>query len=128
MRFIVGSRVTKAPIDLESHFRWHGETFADGQVIDTVTPKRGANSDNYTGVRAEPVWDPGRHPGSWRAIWPYSTKRYVRDNRTHNLQEARAREVVDGVKAARAPRFVKSGRTGNLSTRRRWRGRGGWPG
>ncbi|MFE3547034.1 IS1634 family transposase, partial [Nocardia sp. NPDC059177] len=26
MRFIVGSRVTKAPIDLESHFRWHGET------------------------------------------------------------------------------------------------------
>ncbi|WP_067474274.1 IS1634 family transposase [Nocardia amamiensis] len=108
MRFIVGSRVTKAPIDLESHFRWHGESFTDGQVIDTVTPKRGANDDNPTGVRAEPVWDPDRHPGSWRAIWSYSTKRYVRDNRTLNAQEARAREVIDGVKAARAPRFVKT--------------------
>src|SRR5665648_647393 len=36
-RFIVGSRVTKAPIDLESHFRWHGDAFTDGQVIDTLT-------------------------------------------------------------------------------------------
>ena len=41
--FIVGSRVTKAPVDLESHFRWHGDAFADGQVIDTVTPKTGKN-------------------------------------------------------------------------------------
>jgi hypothetical protein len=35
--FIVGSRATKAPIDLESHFRWHGDAFGDGQVIDTLT-------------------------------------------------------------------------------------------
>jgi hypothetical protein len=41
--FIVGSRVTKAPVDLESHFRWHGDAFSDGQVIDTVTPKTGKN-------------------------------------------------------------------------------------
>ena len=27
LRFIVGSRVTKAPIDLASHFRWHGDAF-----------------------------------------------------------------------------------------------------
>ena len=40
-RFIVGSRLTKAPIDLESHFRWHGDYFGDGQVIDTLTPKAG---------------------------------------------------------------------------------------
>lgn len=26
LRFIVGSRVTKAPKDLQSHFRWHGDT------------------------------------------------------------------------------------------------------
>ncbi|MDQ1250301.1 MAG: family transposase, partial [Actinomycetota bacterium] len=36
LRFIVGSKVTKAPLDLASHFRWHGEAFTDGQVIDTV--------------------------------------------------------------------------------------------
>uniref|UniRef100_UPI0029D416F6 IS1634 family transposase n=1 Tax=Nocardioides salarius TaxID=374513 RepID=UPI0029D416F6 len=29
LRFIVGSRVTKAPKDLESHFRWHGNAFTD---------------------------------------------------------------------------------------------------
>ena len=39
LRFIVGSRVTKAPVDLESHFRWHGDAFTDGQIIDTLTPR-----------------------------------------------------------------------------------------
>lgn len=39
LKFIVGSRVTKAPGDLESHFRWHGDAFADGQTIDTVTAR-----------------------------------------------------------------------------------------
>jgi hypothetical protein len=33
LRFIVGSRVTKAPADLASHFRWHGDAFTDGQLI-----------------------------------------------------------------------------------------------
>jgi hypothetical protein len=37
LRFIVGSRVAKAPIDLASHFRWHGDAFGDGQLIDTIT-------------------------------------------------------------------------------------------
>ena len=40
-RFIVGSRMTKAPIDLESHFRWNGTAFTDGQIIDTLTPMMG---------------------------------------------------------------------------------------
>jgi hypothetical protein len=39
LRFIVGSRVTKAPNDLASHFHWHGELFTDGQIIDTITPR-----------------------------------------------------------------------------------------
>ena len=39
LRFIVGSRVTKAPADLASHFRWHGDAFTDGQLIDTITPR-----------------------------------------------------------------------------------------
>ncbi len=63
LRFIVGSRVTKAPVDLASHFRWHGDAFTDGQVIDTITPRwrRPQRSENDPMQRAEPVWDPGEH-------------------------------------------------------------------
>jgi hypothetical protein len=108
LRFIVGSRVTKAPIDLASHFRWHGDVFDDGQVIDTVTPRSGRSSDNDPKLRAEPVWDPDRHPASWRAVWVYSRKRAVRDGRTLTAQENRARAVVAGESTARTPRFVKT--------------------
>ncbi|HYV80324.1 MAG TPA: IS1634 family transposase [Streptosporangiaceae bacterium] len=57
--FIVGSRVTKAPVDLEPHFRWHGDAFSDGQVIDTLTPKTGKNRGN------DPAGGPSR-PGTGR--------------------------------------------------------------
>lgn len=110
--FIVGSRQTTAPLDLTAHYRWHGEAFTDGQVVDTITPKhRRAHPENDPHLRAEPVWTPASHPGSWRAVWAYSGKRFARDNRTLNAQEARARAVVDGEKSARTPRFVKT--TGN---------------
>ena len=59
-------------------------------------------------MKAEPVWDPVAHPRSWRAVWAYSSKRAVRDNRTLTAQENKARAVVDGEKAARTPRFVKT--------------------
>ncbi|GFG51060.1 hypothetical protein MAGR_25010 [Mycolicibacterium agri] len=66
--FIVGSRMTKAPGDLESHFHWHGDVFTDGRSstpslrgtptasstmwrtglsrsgIPTITPTRGGRS------------------------------------------------------------------------------------
>ena len=107
--FIVGSRQTTAPLDLASHYRWHGEAFTDGQVIDTITPKhRRATAENDPHHRAEPVWTTSTHPGSWRAVWSYSGKRFARDNRTLNAQEARARAVIDGEKSARTPRFVKT--------------------
>ncbi|QYF89894.1 IS1634 family transposase [Arthrobacter sp. PAMC25284] len=108
LRFIVGSRMTKAPADLASHFRWHGDAFTDGQLIDTLTPRTGHRNENNPDLRAEPVWDPGTHPGSWRAVWAYSRKRAARDTATLALQESRAREVIDGQKAARTPRFVKT--------------------
>ena len=114
LRFIVGSRVTKAPKDLESHFRWHGDAFTHGQVIDTITPRTGHKIENDTNLKAEPRWDPELHPGSWRAVWAYSTKRAVRDTRTLTLQENRAREVVAGEKTAKKPRFVKT--TGDKTT------------
>jgi hypothetical protein len=111
-KFIVGSRVTKAPIDLESHFRWHGEAFTDGQLVDTVTPKTGRNSDNDPLKRAEPLWNREQHPGSWRAVWAYSTRRAARDRKALTAQENRARAVIAGEKAARKPRFVKTDNTG----------------
>ena len=111
LRFIVGSRVTKAPADLASHFRWHGDAFTDGQVIDTITPRvstTAARGANEVAKRAEPVWDPGAHQRSWRAVWAYSAKRAARDAKTLTLQENRAKAVVAGEKAARTPRFVKT--------------------
>lgn len=108
LRFIVGSRVVKAPKDLASHFRWHGDAFTDGQVIDTITPRTGHKIENDSKVKTEPVWNPGLHPGSWRAVWAYSTKRAARDNKTLTAQENKAKAVVAGEKAARKPRFVKT--------------------
>lgn len=109
LRFIVGSRITKAPTDLNSHFHWNGELFTDGQIIDTITPRdqRGtAATTSDPKLRAEPVWDRTTHTKSWRAVWAYSTKRAVRDTKTLNLQENKARAVVAGDKTARTPRFV----------------------
>jgi hypothetical protein len=107
LSFIVGSRVTKAPGDLESHFHWNGDVFTDGHLIDTVTPRHGNTKVNNTALRAEPVWDPESHPGAWRAIWSYSAKRARRDQKTLAAQEARARAIVDGSKKTKAARFVK---------------------
>lgn len=116
LRFIVGSRATKAPTDLESHFRWHGDAFTDGQRIDTITPRTGHHKDAASDpkTKAEPVWDPDQHPGSWRAVWAYSTKRSVRDTKTLTLQENRAKAVVAGEKTARTPRFVKNTNDGHI--------------
>lgn len=58
LRFIVGSRVVKAPLDLAKHFRWHGNAFSDGQIIDTITTRRGGPDPDRIATRAEPVWDP----------------------------------------------------------------------
>ena len=106
--FIAGSRVTKAPVGLESHFRWHGDAFSDGQVTGTVTPKAGKSKDNDPALRAEPAWGREDHPKSWRAVWAFSGKRFARDNRTLTAQENRARDVISGAKPTRTPRFVKN--------------------
>jgi hypothetical protein len=71
--FIVGSRTTKAPGDLKSHFHWNGDVFTDGQVIGTATPRHGNTKVNDPTLRAEPVWNRDTHPGARRgAIWSYS--------------------------------------------------------
>lgn len=108
LSFIVGSRMTKAPGDLESHFHWNGDVFTDGQIIDTVTPRHANSIVNDCNKRAEPVWDPEAHPGAWRAVWAYSANRARRDQKTLAAQEARARAIVDGSKQANSARFVKA--------------------
>jgi hypothetical protein len=99
----VGSRTSKAPLDLASRFRWHGDAFTDGQIIDTITAHSAARPENDPAVRAEPVWDPAEHTASWRAVWAYSAKRAARDGKTLTAQENRARAVIAGEKAARLP-------------------------
>ncbi|MFK4299417.1 hypothetical protein ABH924_004600 [Arthrobacter sp. GAS37] len=70
LRFIVGSRMTKAPNDLASHFRWHGDAFTDGQPIDTISPRTGHRNENNPDLRAEPVWDPVKHPAHGGSCGP----------------------------------------------------------
>ena len=106
LRFIVGARQVRAPGDLEAHFHWEGDAFTDGQLIDTITPKRGSRSERDKSLKAEPVWDPGTHPGSWRAVWSYSKRRAARDNQTLTAQANRARAVIAGEKQPRRTRFV----------------------
>ena len=106
LRFIVGARTTRAPGDLEAHFHWEGDAFTDGQVIDTITPRRGSRSQRDVSRRHEPVWDPHTHPGSWRAVWVYSKKRAARDNQTLTAQANRARAVIAGEKRPKGTRFV----------------------
>ena len=54
LRFIVGSRATKATKDLEAHFRWHGDAFADGQIIDTITPRDQRGTRQRTSGASDP--------------------------------------------------------------------------
>ena len=108
LRFIVGSRIVKAPHDLAKHFRWHGTAFTDGQVIDTITMRSTAPDPERVKTRAEPVWNAKEHPTTWRAVWQYSAKRAARDTRTLTLQRNRAQAVVSGDKPAKKVRFVKT--------------------
>lgn len=107
LKFIVGSRQTKAPSDLASHFHWHGDAFMDGQIVDTVTPRGRHRNTNSLHEKAEPVWDPGVHGSLWRAIWAYSRSRAVRDRHTLTEQYNRAQAIINGDKTVKKPRFVK---------------------
>lgn len=119
MRFIVGARQTRAPYDLENFFHWHGDAFADGQLIDTITPRRAGSVVNDLKHRAEPVWTPAMSD-SWRAVWAFSTKRYRRDQKTLNAQRNRALAAIAGDKPARKPRFVTQQASGLSFNQKAW--------
>ena len=90
MWFIVGSRMTKAPDDLASHFHWNGDVFTDGQIIDTVTPRHANSQRQRHRAAGRTGLGPRRASGAWRAVWAYSAKRARRDQKTLAAQEARA--------------------------------------
>lgn len=108
LKFVVGSRQVKAPGDLAHHFHWNGDAFTDGQLIDTITPRHGNTKTESRRRRLEPVWDPQEHPGHWRAVWAYSTKRAIRDGHTLTAQETRARGVIAGDAPVKSTRFAKT--------------------
>lgn len=108
LRFIVGSRLTRAPGDLATYFHWEGTATGDGQIVDTITPRGKKRLDpERTETRAEPVWDEDKHPDQWRAVWQFRQKRAVRDRQTLTLQRNKAIAIIEGEKPAKKARFVR---------------------
>ena len=104
---LVGSRTTRAPGDLEAHFRWHGD--APRRRVAHQAPLPPGGDPGASGTRAarpSRCGTPVTHPGSWRAVWGYSSKRFTRDNHTLDAQENRARAVIAGDKRPKSTRFV----------------------
>ena len=77
-----------------------------GRSPGTITPRRGSTTERDKSRKAEPVWAPVTHPGSWRTIWVYSSKRFTRDNHTLDAQKNRARAVIAGNKPPKPTRLV----------------------
>lgn len=132
LRLIVGSRQTKAPTDLATHFQWNGDYAEDGHTVDTLTPKGKKPLDpDRTQRRVEPVWEPEAFPHAWRAVWQYRRKRAMRDEQTLNKQRNRALEVIDGTRSQKTARFVKTKdarRVFDESSYQRAMGLSGWKG
>lgn len=97
-QYIVGSRNSKAPMDLAKTFATKGNHFADGQVIETTTElKKGTESSRR------------------RAVWQYRLAREHRDRRNHTLQVQRAEDIAAGRKSQRKARFLTTGQRKSLT-------------
>src|SRR5690625_4750185 len=113
LRFIVGSRQTKAPNDLAKHFHDHPKDDpADGTTVDTVTTRaRFQPAKDQLTTADEPVWDPTNADHArryWRVVWQYRTKRAKPDLATLEKQRTRAQRVVEGQHQVKSARFVKT--------------------
>ena len=80
LKFVVGSRVTKAPADLASHFHWNGDVFTDGQIIFAVThgTPRARSTTLVAGVNrcgSRPTRRRGGRSGRTRPSVPSATTR-----------------------------------------------------
>jgi len=113
LRFIVGSRQTKAPKDLAKQFHYHPDTdLAEGTTVDTVTTRaRFQPAKDQLATADEPVWDPDNEQHRtryWRAVWQYRVKRATRDLATLEKQREKALRVVEGQQAVKSARFVRT--------------------
>jgi hypothetical protein len=88
--FIVGPRITKAPHDLADHFELHGNSFTDGQVLES-------SRDMGTGTAAR----------ARRVVYQWKFKREQHDNKAINVMVTKAEKVADGTRPMRRDRFVK---------------------
>ncbi|MGH8828401.1 MAG: IS1634 family transposase, partial [Jiangellaceae bacterium] len=72
-KFIVGSRLTKAPYDLAEHFERHGNYFTDGQILESTR-----------------MMGTGKNARDRRIVYQWSFKRQKRDDKTINAQITKA--------------------------------------
>ena len=89
-KFIVGSRLTKAPYDLQEHFDTKGNRFTNGQVLESTR-----------------VMGTGKNARDRRIVYQWSAKRFSRDNRNINLMERKAIAVAEGKAPLKKVRFLK---------------------
>ncbi|MER8027006.1 IS1634 family transposase [Glutamicibacter protophormiae] len=89
-KFIVGSRLTKAPYDLQEHFDTKGNRFTNGQVLESTR-----------------VIGTGKNGRERRVVYQWSAKRFTRDNRNINLMERKALAVAEGKSPLKKVRFLK---------------------
>jgi hypothetical protein len=89
-RFIVGSKISKAPYDLANHLERHGNAFDDGQIIETTRTMG-------TGKTARPR----------RVVYQWRFARYRHDIQAINAMIERAEAVAAGKRPLKRDRFVK---------------------
>lgn len=89
-KFIVGSRLTKAPYDLADHFERHGNYVTDGQILESTR-----------------VMGTGKNARDRRIVYQWSFKRQKRDDRTINAQIAKAEKIATGGAPLKKTRFLK---------------------
>ena len=90
LSFIVGSRTSKAPKELEEHFGRRGNAIPDDGVVELIRPM-----------------GQGRDRRDRRVVWHYKWERAKRDRRTLNAQIDRAQRVADRAEPLKKQRFVK---------------------
>lgn len=87
--FIVGSKQSRVPYDLDGHFKSHGNATPDGATIET-SRDMGAGKEKRTR----------------RVVYHFSWKRYRREMRAINAQVDKAEKVAVGERPVARDRFV----------------------
>lgn len=88
-RFIVGSKQSRVPYDLDAHFKRHGNATPDGATIET-SRDMGTGKDRRTR----------------RVVYHFSWKRHRREMRAINAQVTKAEKVAAGDRPIARDRFV----------------------